>query len=1013
MPDQIYIGKGQFKGQNTYLEAFNIDNNAFTLLFNSYAWRGKVKRKRGTKYLGQLTIQVQSVAANPLPWQDGPISLHSNVYGNLLGFVGLNPTAIFISGITNATNAVVTILGSTFVQGQIVYINVVGGMSQINNQYYTIISTGVNTITLNVDSTNFGIYTPGTGLATLAGNSTIVPGTIKLMSGGFTYTEPAIPDGTILKNGVLDPGSFIIYSTGLIALASAPGATAIGKFSYYPGLPVMGLEDFSSSAGTAQYPKLIAFDTTYSYQCNQVSGNATFYNVSFYKDSNNPLFWSGQNYQQFWSTNYPSTTQNFSGSFWDTNNKPGFHYLVGTVVGTLTGTTITFTFTQNSVPYTTLVAGSITTGDVLWFNEWTSPSTINLVTGYVSDATGSASGVYIVTFASSVTVTGTGIAQTLTNSTLDVNGNPQDGIRWYDGDPTNGTGLPTGTGLGWVNFSPPLTALTVSIDGTPTRKYYLVGALAILPFKDRLLFFSPYIQASTLAGSSPIIQLQDTVLWSWNGTPYYTVDSAGNAFLVPMNQSANPKAYYVDQTGLGNYLPAGITNPIVTVSNNEDVLIIGFGGDGRKTRFVYTGNDLQPFLFFNINSELPSSATFSAVPLDKGVIDIGQYGIAMTDQQSSQRVDLDIPDSVFQIQALNNGVQRVNAIRNFFREWIYFSYPLNITNTGSGTTQPVFPTQTFMFNYRDNTWAVLYENYTHHGFYRAATKKSWLTLGVGSWNTWREPWNSGVTSALQTEVIAGNPQGYVLLLDQETSEAQSGTISAIQINGGDTQITSYNHCVGSNNNNTDSGDFLYFTGALGITPWNGLIGKVIDIIDINNFVVDIPFPTGVYSGLGQFTRLSQPLIQTKAFNPYWDIGRKVVLCAQKYLLDKTDESQVTVDIYLSQDQDTPYNDPNFNSPPNGLVYSQILYTSPESTNLGLTAGSTNMANPANTNLQMQLPIGAPQRQIWHRSNTSLSGDSFQIGITLSEAQMKNLDYATDEIVLHGMQFDMIKGSLLS
>ena len=1010
MPDQILIGKGQFKGQNTYLEAFNIDNNAFPILFNSYAWRGKVKRKRGTKYLGQLTIQVQSVAANPLPWQDGPIPLFANAFGNLTGFIGVSPNAMHISGITNATNAVVTVMGSTFTMGQVVFISFVLGMTQIDNQYYTIISTGVNTITLNVDSTTFGVYTPGTGLANLANGPTIVPGSINLMSGGFTYTEPLPPDGTLLKNGVAD-GSIINYSTGLIALSAGPGATATGTFSYYPSLPVMGLEDFSSSAGTAQYPILLAFDTTYSYQCNQVSGNATFYNVTYYKDSNNPFTWSGQNFQQFWSTNYPSTTLNFSGSFWATNNKPGFHYLVGTYVSGSPGTTITFNFTQNSVPYTTLVEGSSTTGDVLWFNEWTSPSTINQVTGYVS--TNSGVGNYVVTFASSVTVTGTGIAQTLTNSTLDVNGNPQDGIRWYDGDPTNGTGLPTGTGFGWVNFAPPLTALTVSIDGTPPRLYYLVGALAILPFKDRLLFFSPYIQASTLEGSAPIIQLQDTVLWSWNGTPYYTVDSMGNAFLVPMNQSANPKAYYVDQTGLGNYLPAGITNPIITVSNNEDALLIGFGGDGRKTRFVYTGNDLQPFLFFNINSELPSSATFSAIPLDKGVIDIGQYGIAMTDQQSSQRVDLDIPDSVFQIQALNNGVQRVNAIRNFFREWIYFSYPVNISNTGSGASQPVFPTQTFMFNYRDNTWAILYENYTHHGYYRSKTKKSWLTLGVGSWNSWREPWNSGVTSALQTEVIAGNPQGYVLILDQEIGEAQSGTISAIQINGGDTQITSYNHCVGSNNNNTDSGDFLYFTGALGISPWNGLIGKVLSVIDANNFVVDIPFPTGIYSGLGQFTRLSQPLIQTKAFNPYWDQGRKVILCAQKYLLDRTNSSQVTIDIYLSQDQETPYNDPDFNSLPNGLVYSQIVYTCPESTNLGLTPGSPNMANPANTNLQMQLPIGAPQRQIWHRNNTALFGDSFQVGITLSEDQMKNLQYATDEIVLHGIQFNIETGSLLA
>ena len=274
--------------------------------------------------------------------------------------------------------------------------------------------------------------------------------------------------------------------------------------------------------------------------------------------------------------------------------------------------------------------------------------------------------------------------------------------------------------------------------------------------------------------------MQDTALWSWNGTPFYTLP-------VPFNQTANVLAYYVDQTGLGGYLPAGISNPIITVSNNEDVLLVGFGGDGRKTRFVYTGNDLQPFLWYNINSELPSASTFSAVTLDKGAIDIGQYGIAMTDQQSCQRVDLDIPDSVFQIQKLNNGFLRVSSIRNFEFEWIYFTYPLS-------NSLWKFPTQSFMFNYRDNTWSILYENYTAHGRFRFQNTRTWKTLPFKTWNSWREPWNAGTGSALYVNIIAGNPQGFVLIKDEGTYEANSGNIAAMSSSGGITQITSVNHC---------------------------------------------------------------------------------------------------------------------------------------------------------------------------------------------------------------------------
>jgi hypothetical protein len=196
--------------------------------------------------------------------------------------------------------------------------------------------------------------------------------------------------------------------------------------------------------------------------------------------------------------------------------------------------------------------------------------------------------------------------------------------------------------------------------------------LAVVPFKDRLLFFSPWIQTS----SGTPLQLQDTVIWSWNGTPYYNS-------LVPTNQTYDNTAYYVDQTGKGGYLSAGISQPIVTVNNNEDVLLVGFSS--RQTRFVYTSNDLYPFLFYSINSQLGSSSTFSGISLDRGGLSIGAYGIVLTTQESAQRIDLQIPDSVFMIQTDNSGYQRVNAIRDYYKEWIYFTYPITTVRYNDGS----------------------------------------------------------------------------------------------------------------------------------------------------------------------------------------------------------------------------------------------------------------------------------------------------------------------------------------
>jgi hypothetical protein len=914
MPDQIYIGNIS-KGQKSDRIAFNIDNDAFPNMFNFYTWRGRAKRKRGTKPLAQLELQVQSVltATPPLSWQVGTI---------------------------------VTLNGA-----------------------------GAGTVNL---ISRYGL--PAT--------STITPASISFSDGVNTYTEPATPNGTLV--GAPGGSGTINYATGAVTITGgAANGNLIGFFDYFPGQPVVGLEDYdtttaATSTNNPLFPVLLAFDTTNAYQIAQISAsNNYFYNVSYYKSSNVPVEWSGQNYQQFWSTNY-------SGAFWATNNKPGLNFLNATKVSGSGGggSPFVITFTSIGSPFTTLVVG-----DQLFFNQSSNGGTIVGTVGTVTAINNASTGTYTVTFTPPVTWPGAGttaIALMLTNSLTG-----QDGIRWYDGDMTSGTGLPTSTTTGWVNFSPPLTASTVSIDNTPAATYYLVGALAILPYKDRLLFFSPYIQAITNGSAGTIFQLTDTVLWSWNGTPYYNS-------LTPSGETYNISSYYVDQTGFGGYLPAGIPQPIISVSNNQDVLLIGFGGDGRKTRFVYTGDDLQPFLFFNINSELPSSSTFSAVALDKGMLDIGSRGIAITDQQSCSRIDLDIPDNVFQIQNTNFGLLRVNALRDYKNEWIYFTYPLN-------NSPWVFPTQTFLLNYRDNTWGILYENWTHQGTYRSQISKTWSTTRFKSWLAWNEPWNAGSTSPLFPQTIAGNPQGYVLITGEGTNEAPSGTIQAIANSGGLTQITSTNHCVSANNPSLTGGDYLYFTGSLGVTGLNGLIGRVVSTANANTFVVDIPFPSGSYLGLGTYTRLSQPLVQTKQFPFYWDQGRKVRLATQRYLLDQTPNGQVTVNIYLSQDSDTVYNAgsivPSQSPDPinNALIYSQLMYTCPESTNLGLT--------PANINLQMV--TAKTQGQIWHRFNTSLIGDSVQIGITMNDSQMRTLAYATSEIVLHGMHLTVSPSQVLA
>lgn len=783
------------------------------------------------------------------------------------------------------------------------------------------------------------------GISASEPGASMVPGSLTLVTAGIlNWAEANPPNGTITSGS--GPTGTINYATGQLSIAVGAlfGVAVTATFSYYPSLPVMGLENLNIVSDS--YPLPLAFDTKYAYQLNQ-TGTNFFYSTSYYKGSNNPVVWSGADYQQFWSSNY-------QGSLWATNGKAGFHFKV------ISGITA-----ANPCEVTTSASHNLVTGDYVFFNETTGNASSSL-NGKAFAITKTAANKFTVAVDTTAGINNVGIVQTLTGSTVG-----QDGIKFYDGDMTGGTGIPTGTATGWVNFAPPLTSSTVSINDTPMALYYLVGARMVVPFKDRILFFGITIQTST---GSPIY-LQDVVLWSWNGTAYYNA-------LVPSGQTFDVTAYYVDQGGKGGWLAAGIEQPIISVNDNEDVLIVGF--PSRQTRFVYTSNDFQPFLFYSISGQLGTSCSFSGVSLDTGVLTFGTYGIAFTNQSSCDRADLSIPDTVFDIRSGDFGVQRVNAIRDYFKEWAFFSYPYKSSSWK-------FPTQTLLYNYREASWGVLYENFTTHGQFWPTKNYTWATLPFRTWSEWGEAWNSGSSSKLFPNVIAGNPQGFVVIKGQGTVEAPTGAVSAIANSSGKTQITSLNHCV-------EVDDYLYFFGFLGTTAINGVIGKVLSTADALTFVVDIDFPAGTYIGAGTYTKLVQPFLQTKEFPFYWEQGKKVRLGVQKYLFDTTAVGQCSLYICLSQNSNDPWNDgpivPNINSQNDSLIYSETLFTCPETDNL-------------------QMPTAQSQYQIWHRINTSLIGDTVQLGITLSDAQMRDLTISTSEIALHAIDLTVYPGPILA
>jgi hypothetical protein len=912
MGQKLIIGPIE-KGLRTDRTQFNIDNDSFPTLINAYQWRGRVKRKRGTSFLARLTRYFNS----------------------------------------------------------------------------SLSSYNTGSATIPIDSSGNGNLLTGYSLQT---NGNIVPGLTTLIGsvGSVTYTDTT-------KDGFLTPTdggvNTINYSTGAIFIPAQATGTITAIFTYYPSLPVMGLEDFQIN--TTQFPGSIFFDTTYSYNI-LTAFPYPIYDVSFYKNpavdaTNLPGYipktvetattWNGKDYQQFWTVNY-------QGALWATNG----------IDVPFTGTTIGMQFskitnvaapTGNTVVIT-VTGSNLVVGDFVFLNEFDNSiiTGINFQTGYV--IAGSAPGAVTIelpfaTLAGTGGGTTKGIVQYLTNRS-DIT---KDCLRFYDGDPTNGNVTnPSLTGtMGWVNFAPPLSEFNYSISDLPLAQYYLVGARMIVTYKDRLLFLGPVVQSSS---SSPIY-LQDTVIYSQNGTPYYTasytntpnaavdnpisIENIYHPILLPINQTSTSSAYFEDQTGFGGYIQAGLDRPLISVSPNQDVLICGFS-NSVQAKIVYTGNDVVPFNFYIINSELGTDSTFSIINLDQGVITRGARGYIITGQNEAKRIDLSIPDQVFEINLTQNGNERFCAQRDYINEWIYFTYPSNQVQSNDGIPYK-FPNQTLQYNYREESWAIFNEAYTTYGSFRKQTGFTWQTVGLiyPTWQSWNDPWNSGSSTLLNPKVIAGNQQGFVVERGEGTGESPSLYIQSIS---GST-ITSPNHTLNEN-------DYIIITGALGTigTILNGEIFQV-GLTTANTFILNPSIGSGTYLGGGLITRIYVPFIQTKQFPLAWDIGRKTRLGVQQYLFTTTsNNAQVSIWIYLSQNSANPYNkcgivpNPAIN---NSLIYSTILYTCPESTNLGLT--------PFNVNLQM--PTAQEQEQTWHRMNTSLIGDTVQIGITLSDAQIRDLE----------------------
>lgn len=782
------------------------------------------------------------------------------------------------------------------------------------------------------------------------GTSQFMIGSVILVDGDITGGNVAnLTSSNVLYSGTLD------RSTGALSI-NIPVIAATPVY-FFPGLPVLGIEQFESDKSPntqIDFPINVFFDQTYSYQFD----GTNFYDVSFYKGTNAPVFWTGANYQQFFSSNYYR-------AMFVTNNNPGMQFksltnVAGVSVTQTSPTTVTINLT----------AHGLTNNDFVFINEVT--GTIGTRTTANQNINGQSGQVTVIGVNSfTLTVTGAnfqpgdtganGIAQYLTRL---VTGNG-DGIRWYDGDPTGGSGL------GWVNFAPPLDNLMSS------STTYLLGARMILPFGNRLLAIGTF-EATSASVASPTYYGNRIRYCEVSSTPFYSAP-------VPATNPVNgftSLAWASNIQGFGGFIDLDTTQRIISAAVTQGSLVLGLEREQR--RLSNTGIENDPFSLAVINPEYGTVGTFAIIPMDKGIVTAGEYGFLTTSSYDAKRFDEKIIDQIFQISQNNNGYERICGARDFVNEVLYFTY---FSDTANGNN--IFPDTTVVYNYREGSFSTWYENFTTYGEYKNSTGQTWQTYFT-PWENWFEHWEDlGADRFSKPLVAAGTPQGFVQIKWSEDSfNDPSIFIQAISPNGDGTYtITSPNH-------NLFDGAYLGFWSG---PPSNTVImpafnGSVASVISINQFIASFPLgatPGSIVPGVWQISIIDQPDIFTKQFQFAWSNAQKTRIGAQKYFLDTTSTGEFTVNIYGSQST-VSLNNPVSPS----IISTNIVRTRPDDS-LGLNDNAISQA------------------QIWHRLPTSAIGDTVQLEFTFSDAQMLNVDISTAPWVLYSTILDLYPSRTLA
>lgn len=745
-------------------------------------------------------------------------------------------------------------------------------------------------------------------------------------SGNFSGTVP----GDVFAIGQMfsvDSIIFTVYQTGTPgSMLSTTAAT--GTYDTSTGAVVLSSTGLLSTSvyfypatpvmgltgyllGNTNEFTTMGFDTQFAYEYDLVTN-------AWKRQSAGESVWTGTDYQFFWSTNYQGVIDS-SNLLWTTNfnEDDGIRYWDGSI-----WVKPVINYTRGSAIDTTDGSGN--------------------ASGTVSGGSGFIGQVFIIgNTAFTVTVSN----GALTPSSINI------------------TSAATGTGTfdtttGNYTFTGAYANTTVYFTGDN----YIATSLLIVAFRNRLLLFNT-IESIDGVNTSFVNRLR----YSRIGNPL------------------SATAFMSDVPGNGGFINAPTQQAIKTAQFIKDRLIVYF--QASTYELVYTGNQVLPFIWQKLNTELGAESTFSQVPFDKVVLGVGNVGIHACNGNNVDRIDSKIPSLVFSFHNENNGIERVAGIRDYYTEMVYWTYPSQIRNDSF-----YYPNKILTYNYVNNSWGINDDSFTCFGYSLLQNETPGSTWGNTTipWGQNISLWNSTASSDVNIKfqaIIAGNQEGFVTVLRPDVTE----NASALQVTNvtllGDGQLT-----LSIINHNLILNDFVKLNSMNGLTFEDSLsntLTSVIGRVSVDAYADSTPNSvtitcldnvnqpmtiTGTYTGGGTLARVSNIGILTKQYNFYTSNDRSVYIPRVDFLVDKTDNGEVTVD-YLVSSTNIP------------LVSQSVSGVLP--------GDGTLDTKPYNSSLA---PLEQFQDRLWHPVYLYAQGQCVQLQIYMSPTQMFNYDITVDGMI---------------